>query len=321
MTISDLQKALSQEASGVEALVHCQLAQIRSAQTRAGKQYYRLRVADAQDGIDLSAWNDTAAYAAVENKLVNEADFIELRGVFSQNDRGLNVQDIALRQLTEEEKIALLNGSAERSADLDKWEGELIEAIEAMEDPLLRTLSNKIFSKTRVRFRRAAAAFKVHHARRGGLLEHTASMMRLAKALGECYPDANLDLIVFGVCFHDVGKCVQCDVEAGFAVQASLTGELVGHIALGTLIVSTTLLEITQADKTLLSGRSFEEVRAHILHVILAHDWRKISAEIVDDPAWTRFPDSSRMSSKPNIFRKPVMLTRLKPTFTFCLAH
>ena len=67
------------------------------------------------------------------------------------------------------------------------------------------------------------------------------------------------------------GKCVQCDVEDGFAAQSSLTGELIGHIALGTLIVSTTLLEITQADKTLLAGRSFEEMRAHILHVILAH--------------------------------------------------
>jgi 3'-5' exoribonuclease len=207
----------------------------------------------------------------VENKLVSEADFIELRGVFSKNDRGLNVQDIALRQLTDEERITLLNGSTERSADLDKWEAELVEAMEAMEDLLLRTLSNKIFSKTRVRFRRAAAAFKVHHARRGGLLEHTASMVRLAKAMGECFPDANLDLIVFGVLWHDLGKSLECDVEDGFAVQASLTGSLVGHIALGTLIVSSTLLEITQADKTLLAGRSFEEVRAHILHVILAH--------------------------------------------------
>jgi hypothetical protein len=107
VTITDLQKALSQEPSGVEALVHCQLAHIRPAQTRAGKPYYRLRVTDAQDGIDLNAWNDSAAYAAIENKLVSEADFIELRGVFSKNDRGLNVQDIALRQLTDEERITL----------------------------------------------------------------------------------------------------------------------------------------------------------------------------------------------------------------------
>jgi 3'-5' exoribonuclease len=271
MTITDLQRALSEEASGVEALVHGQLAHIRAAETRSGKPYYRLRVADAQDGIDLNAWSDTAAFAAVENKLVKEADFIELRGVFSKNDKGLNVQDIALRQLTDEEKTVLLNGSPERGADLEKWEAELVQAMEAMEDPLLRTLSIKIFSKTRVRFKRAAAAFKVHHARRGGLLEHTASMVRLAKALGECYPDANLDLIVFGVLFHDSGKIVECDVEDGFAVQSSLTGALVGHVALGALIVSTTLLEITQADKTLLAGRTFEEVRAHILHVILAH--------------------------------------------------
>jgi 3'-5' exoribonuclease len=116
-----------------------------------------------------------------------------------------------------------------------------------MSDPLLKTLSRKIFSKTRVRFKRAAAAFKVHHARRGGLLEHTASMVRLAKALGECYPDANLDLIVFGVLWHDLGKVVESDVEDGFAAQATLTGTLVGHIALGTLIVSTTLLEITRS--------------------------------------------------------------------------
>ena len=206
MTVTELQRSLSEGAGGVEALVHGQLAQIRSAQTKALKPYYRIRVVDAQDGIDLNAWSDTAAYAAVENKLVTEGDFIELRGVFSKNDRGLNVQDNALRQLTAEEKTSLLNGSPERSTDLDKWEAELVEAMEAMEDPLLRTLSIKIFSKTRVRFKRAAAAFKLHHARRGGLLGHTASMVRLAKAMSGCYPEANFDLIVFGVLWHDTGK-------------------------------------------------------------------------------------------------------------------
>jgi hypothetical protein len=75
-------------------------------------------VADALHGIDLNAWSDTAAYASVETKLVKEGDFIELRGVFSKNDRGLNVQVIGFRLLTNEEQTALLNGSAERSADL-----------------------------------------------------------------------------------------------------------------------------------------------------------------------------------------------------------
>jgi 3'-5' exoribonuclease len=271
MTIAELKRSLCNGAAAVEALIHGQLAQARADETSTRKPYYRLRLVDASDGLDVNAWNDTPAFTSIQAQIVNEGGYIELQGVFTKTDRGLNTQGLSIRVLTAEEKTTLLNGSQERCAELHQWEAELDSAIEAMSDPLLKTLSSKIFSKTRIRFRRAAAAFKAHHARRGGLLEHTASMVRLAKALGECYPDANLDLVVFGVLWHDLGKVVESDVEDGFAAQASLTGTLVGHIALGTLIVSTTLLEITQADKTLLAGRCFEEIRAHILHVILAH--------------------------------------------------
>ena len=270
MTVSELKRALC-DGAVVEALVHGQLAQVRVDETSNKKPYFRLRVVDAHDGLDVNAWSDTPAFSAVVAKVISEGSFVELQGVFSKTDRGLNGQGLSLRVLTAEEKASLLNGSAERCADLDKWEAELDAAILAMKDPLLRALSEKVFVKTRTRFKRAAGAMAVHHARRGGLVEHTASMVRLAKAIGGCYPEANLDLIVFGVIWHDLGKSLECDVEDGFAVQASLTGSLVGHIALGTLIVSSTLLEITQGDKTLLAGRSFEEVRAHILHVILAH--------------------------------------------------
>lgn len=271
MTVAELKRSLGEGAGAVEALIHGQLAQARADETSTRKPYYRLRLVDASDGLDVNAWSDTSAFASIQGEIVHEGAYVELQGVFSKTDRGLNTQGLTIRVLTAEEKAALLNGSPERCAELDQWEAELDAAIEAMSDPLLRTLATKVFAKMRARFKRAAAAFKVHHARRGGLLEHTASMVRLAKALGGCFPDANLDLIVFGIIVHDGGKIIECDVDDGFAVQASLTGALVGHIALSTLIVSTTLLEITQADKTLLAGRSFDEVRAHILHVILAH--------------------------------------------------
>lgn len=271
MTVTELKRSLGEGAGAVEALIHGQLAQARADETSTRKPYYRLRLVDASDGLDVNAWSDTSAFASIQGEIVHEGAYVELQGVFSKTDRGLNTQGLTIRVLTAEEKAALLNGSPERCAELDQWEAELDAAIEAMSDPLLRTLATKVFAKMRARFKRAAAAFKVHHARRGGLLEHTASMVRLAKALGGCFPDANLDLIVFGIIVHDGGKIIECDVDDGFAVQASLTGALVGHIALSTLIVSTTLLEITQADKTLLAGRSFDEVRAHILHVILAH--------------------------------------------------
>ena len=270
MTVSELKRALCDCAS-VEALIHGQLAQARPDETSGKKPYYRLRVVDARDGLDVNAWSDTLAFAAVSGKVVAPLDFVELQGVFSKTDRGLNAQGISIRALTVEEKATLLNGSVERRAELDKWEAELEAAIVAMKDPLLRALSERVFAKVRVRFKRAAAAMAVHHARRGGLIEHTASMVRLAKAIGGCYPDANLDLIVFGVLFHDLGKVIECDIDEGFAVQSSLTGVLVGHIAVGALVLSAVLLEISQTDKSLLEGRNVEELKAHVLHVILAH--------------------------------------------------
>lgn len=271
MTVTELKRSLCDCTSGVEALIHGQLAQARADETSTKKPYYRLRVVDAIAGLDVNAWSDTPAFTAIQGQIVGEGSYIELQGVFSKTDRGLNTQGLSIRVLTAEEKATLLNGSPERCAELDQWEAELDAAIQAMSDPLLRTLSEKVFCKARVRFKRAAAAQKVHHARRGGLIEHTASMVRLAKAMAGCYQDANIDLIVFGVMWHDLGKIFECDIEEGFAVQPSLTGALVGHIALGTLVLSATLLEIVQSNKLLVENRSFEELRAHILHVILAH--------------------------------------------------
>jgi len=174
MTISELKRALCDCAS-VEALIHCQLAQARPDETSGKKPYYRLRVVDARDGLDVNAWSDTPAFAAVSGKVVAPLDFVELQGVFSKTDRGLNTQGLSIRALTVEEKATLLNGSVERRAELDRWEAELEAAIVAMKDPLLRALSERVFAKVRVRFKRAAAAMAVHHARRGGLIEHTAS--------------------------------------------------------------------------------------------------------------------------------------------------
>ena len=56
------------------------------------------------------------------------------------------------------------------------------------------------------RFRRTAAARNYHHARRGGLVEHTAQMMRVAKEIAPLYPQLNLDLLLAGILFHDSGK-------------------------------------------------------------------------------------------------------------------
>src|SRR5437764_7483645 len=110
-----------------------------------------------------------------------------------------------VRPLTDKEKIELLEGTADwRARQKIDWEF-MIEPIRGLADPRLRALCEAFLNEWGERFGRAAAARKYHHARRGGLVEHTAQMMRVAKAIAPVYRQLNLDLLIAGILFHDSG--------------------------------------------------------------------------------------------------------------------
>ena len=75
----------------------------------------------------------------------------------------------------------------------------IVERTAAIGDPRLRALCEAFLSEHGERFRRTAGARTYHHARRGGLVEHTAQMMRVAAAIAPLYPQLNLDLLIAGV--------------------------------------------------------------------------------------------------------------------------
>jgi 3'-5' exoribonuclease len=128
------------------------------------------------------------------------------------------------------------------------------------------------------RFRRAAAARKYHHARRGGLVEHTAQMMRVASEIAPLYPQLNLDLLIAGILFHDSGKLWENQFsETGFVMDCDELGELVGHISIGLEVVNLLWRKLSadNADVWKTYVPSSEDVRLHLLHLIGAHHGQK----------------------------------------------
>jgi 3'-5' exoribonuclease len=127
------------------------------------------------------------------------------------------------------------------------------------------------------KFRRTAAARKNHHARRGGMLEHVAQMMRSAVALSSVYPELNLDLLIAGVLFHDSGKLWENSYpERGFTQPYDMQGEMLGHIPLGISLVDklwdqmiSSCVETTDTWGKLTPTN--DEVRIHLLHLVASH--------------------------------------------------
>jgi 3'-5' exoribonuclease len=122
----------------------------------------------------------------------------------------------------------------------------------------------EILTANETDFRRAAAAFGNHHARRGGLLEHTAQMLRCAVALAPLYPNVHASLLYAGVILHDIGKIRETNYPAqGFVAEHTIPGELLGHIADGVAQVVAAWSKVW--------GDSGIVMRDHLLHLVLSH--------------------------------------------------
>jgi 3'-5' exoribonuclease len=106
----------------------------------------------------------------------------------------------------------------------------------------------------------APAAKGMHHARIGGLLEHSVSGLRIARTLAELYP-VNRDLLFFGVIFHDVGKTRELSWEGG-SFAYTTPGRLQGHVVLGDRIVAAHAAQIPSFP---------EELALQLSHVMLSH--------------------------------------------------
>ena len=119
----------------------------------------------------------------------------------------------------------------------------------AIADPRLRALGEAFLAEYGDRFKRTAGARSYHHARRGGLVEHTAQMMRAAIALVPLYPQLNLDLLIAGILFHDSGKLWENHLpEDGFTMGFDERGELMGHISIGIELVNSLWRKLQSSD-------------------------------------------------------------------------
>ncbi|HJW37942.1 MAG TPA: HD domain-containing protein [Candidatus Udaeobacter sp.] len=274
MTLTEIRRAASRTGGGaVPARVHVQVESAAPKLTREQKPYCELSLADACDRMTLRVWSDHPQYRACTS--FNSDSFIELTGEFNSHSQyGLEAQKWNVRPLTPQEKSELLQGPAElREKQNADWKF-IVETIEKITDPRLRALCDVFIKDLGERFQRTAAARKNHHARRGGLVEHTAQMMRVALAIAGLYPQLNVDLLIAGILFHDSGKLWENHYsESGFVMDYDERGELIGHISIGLELVNSLWRKIStdNADLWKNLSPSSEDVRLHLLHLIGAH--------------------------------------------------
>ena len=129
------------------------------------------------------------------------------------------------RQQGFREEDAIL--SAPRPID-EMW-AELQGHLRGVKNDHIRVLLNRIVADNEAQLRVWPAAQQIHHAYRGGFLEHITKMAEVGRLIARAY-GADEDLVLAGVVLHDIGKLQELAYEGG-AGSYTRDGNLVGHIA------------------------------------------------------------------------------------------
>lgn len=150
------------------------------------------------------------------------------------------------------------------SADLsgEQLYNELIMIAQNLESDEIKSIVLEIYKEYKDKLIFWPAAFRLHHAIRGGLLYHTLSIVRLAQSVCRIYPSVNADLLIAGAMLHDIAKTDEFIVnDAGTASGYSLEGNLVGHLAKGAMIIGTVAERLSTS----------EETKLLLQHMVLSH--------------------------------------------------
>lgn len=136
------------------------------------------------------------------------------------------------------------------------------EKLNTITNPVIKLITDTIYSKYQDDFYLYPAATKFHHAYISGLAYHTYSMMQLVDGFVKVYPFLDQDLLYSGIFLHDICKTLEFDSYEGS--EYSLQGRLIGHITMGANLIHSTAIDlhVEDAEETLL-----------LEHIIISHHY------------------------------------------------
>jgi 3'-5' exoribonuclease len=231
-------------------------------QKRTGEPYLSLLLSDRTGEIDCKMWDNVAGIIDAFER----DDFIKVKGLMQLYNNRPQLTIHKLRRMAEHEVDFRDFFPASLQNPEVMW-AELRTIVAAVENPHVRALLDSFLDDPDVaaRYRIAPAAKSIHHAFRGGLLEHVLSLLKLAKVVGAHYRDLpghtiDAGLLTAGVVLHDIGKIYELNYDRGFGY--STEGQLLGHIAIAIRMIGDRVRTLPDFPV---------ELRNLIEHMVLSH--------------------------------------------------
>lgn len=200
-------------------------------QDRNGRDYFDLELCDQSGSVPAKVWPDSPA---IQGRYVDK-DFVAFKGTVRAYRDQLQLNLDHCRQVNDNDRrdgfdeSLLVPSTPEDLEDLKQRLAAIFPT--ALQRPMMRALAQEADRRFGAQLAEHPAAKTIHHAYRGGLLEHVVYMAELALKVCAQYPEIDRDLVLLGIYFHDLGKIREIGPMP--RNDYTLEGQLVGHISLG----------------------------------------------------------------------------------------
>jgi 3'-5' exoribonuclease len=233
-----------------------QLRSIETRKTRSGQDFLDMLLGDATGTVPGKMWSDAIRKWGRE---FDAGDFVKIEGrveIYKELNQ-IIVDKIRRVELSEVPNPGILSRTGPQSPEalLD----ELKRYAQTLEPPELAELLGGILEENSDALMICPAAKIIHHAYKGGLVEHVVTVTRKVETILSVEPKVDRNLAIAGAILHDIGKVRELTPKGQGRTPE---GRLIGHVILGMDLVRDAALQRGLADAPWLK---------ELQHIILSH--------------------------------------------------
>lgn len=228
---------------------------VNTRETKAKKPYLAMEFFDGTDTINGNYWDWGGTNIPAKNAVLDvRAQVTEWQGSKQLNIKGMTTNN----------DLPISAFAPASTADIGETYNEAYALMSDVKDDFLRGLVLSVLEELAQMWLEVPGAKGVHHAYTAGTLIHSVSVAKLAKAMAEKIPGANVDLAVVGGMLHDLGKLYTYQFN-GVTIEMTDEGMLYDHLFMGAEFIGNYADNHMNLD--VLSMMKLEMLR----HIILSH--------------------------------------------------
>lgn len=225
-------------------------------ETKAKKPFLNIEFYDGVDTIVGNYWDWNGASIPPKTAVYNVA---------VQVGEWQGAKQLTVKGITTNYEIPYSDFMPSSGHDLEAVYAEAYALLTEVKDDTLRDIALGIFEATKPGWMLIPGAARIHHAYVGGTLVHSLAVAKIAKAIAENTPGANVDLTVVGAMLHDLGKLYTYEMD-GINIVMTAEGMMKEHAFMGAEFVGNFADKVIPM-RSVTDGSKIELLR----HIILSH--------------------------------------------------